>query len=215
MIDYSEYRGSVLENEKRLWNKGSISTLEFDYIKILSYKKEILKNLILRNISTKNTLKILDIETGKGFFAMIMAEEGHDVTAIDSTAHIVNEVKVNSSKYKMKIDFRIMDKNTLDFRDKTFDLIISSNITWDLQSPKSAFTEWKRVLKDDGTLVYFDSNWNLDLSKANRPSLDKSILNKCGFKSVEIDENVYKMIFSEEGILPYKPKSVFMVVAKK
>ena len=108
-----------------------------------------------------------------------------------------------------------MDKSTLDFNDKTFDLIISSNITWDIQSPTNSFKEWERVLKDNGTLVYFDSNWGLSKSIEERPYLDRELLNKVGFREVSIDEKIYSKVFKEEGVLPYKPKSIFMIAAHK
>ena len=217
MRDYTDYRGSVYDNEKKLWNKGVKSKLEFNYEEFEDYKREILKNLILKNINKKNKIKILDIETGNGFFATIMAEEGHNVTAIDSSSKTISLINNNNnlSKNKIKIDFRTMDKSSLDFNDKSFDLAISSNIVWELQSPEVSFREWRRVLKDDGILVYFDSNWSTEGNTESRPLLDKEILRKSGFSDVSIEQNLYKLLWHEKGVLPYKPKSIFMVVAKK
>ena len=79
----------------------------------------------------------------------------------------------------------------------------------------AAFREWKRVLKDDGTLIYFDSSRDLDLSSEGRPSLDREILKRCGFSSVEIDKKIYKKVWNDKDVIPLKPKSIFMVVAKQ
>ena len=215
MRDYTDYRGSIEENEKKLWNKSKSSTLDFNYDELIGYKKEILRSLIMRNLKEKGNLKVLDISTNKGFFAMLMAEERHDVVAIDSDINAINNCKNRADKENLKIDFRVMDKSTLDFNDKTFALIISSNITWDIQSPTNSFKEWKRVLKDNGTLVYFDSNWGLSKSIEVRPYLDRDLLNKVGFREVSIDEKIYSKVFKEEGVLPYKPKSIFMIAAHK
>lgn len=215
MRDYTDYRGSIEENEKKLWNKSKSSKLDFNYDELIGYKKEILRSLIMRNLKEKEHLKVLDISTNKGFFAMLMAEERHDVVAIDSDINAINNCKNRADKENLKIDFRVMDKSTLDFNDKTFDLIISSNITWDIQSPTNSFKEWKRVLKDNGTLVYFDSNWGLSKSIEERPYLDRELLNKVGFREVSIDEKIYSKVFKEEGVLPYKPKSIFMIAAHK
>lgn len=215
MRDYTDYRGSIEENEKKLWNKEIPSSLDFDYDKLVGYKKEILRNLIMKSIGFKEELKILDISTNKGFFAMLMSEEGHDVVAIDSNMNTINSTKDRSDREKLKIEFRVMDKSTLDFNDKTFDLIISSNITWDIQSPVNSFKEWRRVLKDNGTLVYFDSNWDCTKSMEERPYLDRVLLNKAGFSQVKIDEKIYSKVFKEEGVSPYNPRSIFMVAANK
>ena len=215
MRDYTDYRGSIEENEKKLWNKGISSNLDFDYDKLVVYKREILRNLIMKNMGPKEALKVLDVSTNKGFFAILMAEEGHDVVAIDSNMNVVNNAKDRADREKLKIDFRVMDKSTLDFNDKTFDIIISSNITWDIQSPINSFKEWRRVLKDNGTLVYFDSNWDSTKSMEERPHLDRELLKKSGFSQVKIDDKVYSKVFKEKGVLPYKSKSIFMVAANK
>lgn len=214
MRDYTEYRGSIFDNEKKLWNKGSTSNLDFSYLELDVYKSEILKNLILKNVTMKNELKILNIGNLNVLFSKIMADEGHEVTLIRPTYKSINEAKQKLNKFKVEVDFRIMDKNALDFEDKTFDLIISSKITWELQGPEAAFREWKRVLKDDGTLIYFDSSRDLDLSSEGRPSLDREILKRCGFSDVEIDKKIYKKVWNDKDVIPLKPKSIFMVVAK-
>lgn len=214
MRDYRDYLGSIFDNEKKLWNKGSTSNLDFSYIDLDVYKSEILKNIILKNAPMKNELKILSIGNLNVLFSKIMSGEGHEVTLISPTFNGINDAKQKLNKSKKEINFRIMDKNALDFEDKTFDLIISSKITWDLQSPDSAFREWRRVLKDDGTLVYFDSSNNLDISGEGRPSLDREILLRCGFLSVEIDRNIYKNVWNDKDLVPFKPKYIFMVVAK-
>ena len=214
MRGYRDYLGSIFDNEKKLWNKGSTSNLDFSYIDLDAYKSEILKNIILKNAPMKNKLKILSIGNLNVLFSKIMSGEGHEVTLISPTLNGINDAKQKLNKSKKEINFRIMDKNALDFEDKTFDLIISSKITWDLQSPDSAFREWRRVLKDDGTLVYFDSSNNLDISGEGRPSLDREILLRCGFLSVEIDRNIYKNVWNDKDLVPFKPKYIFMVVAK-
>lgn len=215
MRDYTEYRGSIFDNEKKLWNKGSTSNLDFSYLDMGVYKAEIIKNLILKNVTMKNELKILNIGMQNVLFSKIMADEGHEVTLIKPNSKDIDEAKEKLNNCKGKVDFRIMDKNALDFEDKTFDLIISSRITWELQSPDAAFREWKRVLKDDGTLVYFDSSWDLDLSSEGRPSLDREILKRCGFSYIEVDKNIYKKVWNDKEVIPFKPKSIFMIVAKQ
>ena len=52
-----------------------------------------------------------------------------------------------------------MDAQKLDFEDNTFDVVISRNLTWNLEHPDVAYREWVRVLKAGGTLLNFDANW--------------------------------------------------------
>ena len=52
-----------------------------------------------------------------------------------------------------------MDAQNLEFADETFDVVISRNLTWNLEKPEQAYQEWMRVLKPGGVLLNFDANW--------------------------------------------------------
>jgi len=121
--------------------------------------------------SMNSSLKILDVGTGPGFFAIILTEMGYSVTAIDYTEAMLDEAKKNAGDLVDKIDFYRMDAQNLDFPEESFDVVISRNITWNLDRPFDAYKSWHRVLKDGGLLLNFDANWyghlfNEDLRKA-------------------------------------------------
>lgn len=44
-------------------------------------------------------------------------------------------------------------------RNTSFDVVVSRNLTWNLQEPAVAYKEWCRVLKKGGLLLNFDANW--------------------------------------------------------
>ena len=52
-----------------------------------------------------------------------------------------------------------MDAQNLDFKPESFDIIVSRNLTWNLEKPQQAYSEWLKVLKPNGTLLIFDANW--------------------------------------------------------
>ena len=52
-----------------------------------------------------------------------------------------------------------MNAEELTFPSKSFDVIVSRNLTWNLPHPQKAYTHWVRVLKDGGLLLNFDANW--------------------------------------------------------
>lgn len=107
----------------------------------------------------KSELKILDIGTGPGFFPRILSEAGYHVTAVDYTADMLEKAKKNTKDYQDKIEFYRMDAQNLEFESNRFDVIISRNLTWNLENPTRAYEEWFRVLKPDGILLNFDANW--------------------------------------------------------
>lgn len=52
-----------------------------------------------------------------------------------------------------------MDAQKLEFKPESFDIIVSRNVTWNLEKPQQAYSEWLRVLKPNGALFIFDANW--------------------------------------------------------
>ena len=53
-------------------------------------------------------IKVLDIGTGPGFFAVILAEQGYQVTAVDYTEEMLKEAKKNAGTYADKICWGVM-----------------------------------------------------------------------------------------------------------
>lgn len=111
----------------------------------------------------KEEMKILDIGTGPGFFPMILSEAGYTVTAVDYTEEMLEKAKENLGKYTKygleRVTLQRMDAQNLEFADETFDVVISRNLTWNLEKPEQAYQEWIRVLKPGGVLLNFDANW--------------------------------------------------------
>lgn len=104
-------------------------------------------------------LSVLDIGTGPGFFSIILAEVGYQVTAVDYTEEMLKQARKNAGTLAEKITWLRMDAQNLTFPDDAFDVIVTRNLTWNLDYPQKAYQEWHRVLKQCGTLLNFDANW--------------------------------------------------------
>ena len=103
--------------------------------------------------------RVLDVGTGPGFYAMILAARGYPVTAVDFSEKMLAEARRNAGPLAERIDFRRMDAQALTFPDGSFDVIVTRNLTWNLQDPARAYGEWGRVLRSGGVLLNFDANW--------------------------------------------------------
>lgn len=132
-------------------NQGELATEQRE-----KWKKNLMSHL--KGKKPEET-KVLDIGTGPGFFAIILAEAGYQVTAVDYTEEMLKEAKQNAGKLAGKIHWQQMDAQNLAFTSETFDVVVSRNLTWNLEKPEKAYGEWIRVLKKGGILLNYDANW--------------------------------------------------------
>lgn len=112
---------------------------------------------IERFLPEGGSLDILDVGTGTGFFAVLLAQQGHRVEGIDLTPAMLEEARTLAKQRNLDITFREMDAQNLAYPDDTFDVVISRNLTWTLPDPERAYASWFRVLKPGGVLLNFDA----------------------------------------------------------
>ena len=112
-----------------------------------------------KHLPENGKLKVLDVGTGTGFFAVLLAQAGHRVEGVDLTPAMLEEARALAAQRGLDITFREMDAQTLDYEDGCFDAVISRNLTWTLPDPERAYGQWSRVLKPGGVLLNFDANW--------------------------------------------------------
>ena len=107
----------------------------------------------------RDGIRVLEVGTGPGFFAIILAELGYQVTAVDYTDAMLAQALENAGTLAERIQFCRMDAEKLAFPDSSFDVVVSRNLTWNLPHPDAAYAQWVRVLKPGGLLLNFDANW--------------------------------------------------------
>ncbi len=104
-------------------------------------------------------LRILDVGTGTGFFAILMTELGHTVTGIDLSPSMIDSAREMAQRENMSIDFRVMGAERLDLPTEGFDAVLSRNLTWTLPDARAAYADWYRVLRPGGVLINFDADY--------------------------------------------------------
>lgn len=147
------------------WEKANHRYDDLVQRELESEMKKTWRELLEENCPPGETLKILDIGTGPGFFSLLLSEMGHKVTAIDCTQSMLDTARKNAEMAGFDVEFHLMDAHELDFEDHSFDMIINRNVTWLLNEPEDAYQEWHRVLKPGGRLLIFDGNhylWMFD-----------------------------------------------------
>ena len=127
---------------------------EFD-----SEKRERWLAELRRYLPQGKTLHILDVGTGTGFFACLLAAEGHNTTGIDLTPNMIEHAKHMAAVLGLDARFQLMDAEEPDFEPESFDVLVTRNLTWTLPHIEKAYREWYRILKPGGILINFDADY--------------------------------------------------------
>lgn len=97
--------------------------------------------------------RVLDIATGTGFVALLLAELGHRVTGVDASEAMLAEARAKAGDFGSGIVFEQGVTERLPFADAGFDAVTARHFVWTVLEPQRAFAEWRRVLVAGGTLV--------------------------------------------------------------
>ena len=164
MIAYGKIVNPYDERKERIvsyWEKRSGDFLEHKRAELHSPMSERWLYEIKNQLPQDRNLRILDVGCGAGFFSVLLAKEGYQVTGVDLTPDMVENARTLAEEEKTDCEFLVMDAENLRFADESFDVVISRNLTWTLPDVKSAYREWVRVLKKGGILLNFDANYGL------------------------------------------------------
>lgn len=223
--------------DKRSKSFGEVRRLELGGENFFAWRE-----IISAHLPRDKKLKVLDVGTGAGFFAILLAKLGHEVTGIDMSEKMLIEAKKISADFDITAEFLKMDAQILNFADETFDLVISRNLTWTLPDAMEAYREWRRVLKVGGMIFNFDSDYGetkfsktncalevdnademlvecqeiksaLKISTHTRPKFDADFLQSINF-SVEVEEDISAKVHQDKNCL-YDSVPLFAIFAKK
>ena len=154
---------NLLEEIQHYWNHRYSGYSKVNQKELEGIQRERWKKQFARLLPANKNLKVLDIGTGPGFFTIILEELGYkNITGIDVSEKMLEVAKENTQKYGKKdssIQLIQMDAQKLELKPESFDIIVSRNLTWNLEKPQQAYSEWLRVLKPNGSIFIFDANW--------------------------------------------------------
>ena len=188
----------LFEANQSYWEQRSESYSEVNKEELAGSSRHNWSSVLRDTITThfpgreSGSIRVLDIGTGPGFFAILLTELGFDVTAVDYSPAMLEEAKQNAGALAEMIDFRKMNAEALELDADSFDVTVSRNLTWNLPHPEAAYSEWTRVLKAGGLLLNFDSNWYhylFDDSKREQFEADRASSAELGLGDQNVGEN--------------------------
>ena len=234
-----------MQISKRIENYWDKRSKEFSRVRMLEVAgADFLawNEIIKKHLPADKNLKVLDVGTGAGVFAVLFSKLGHNVTAIDMSSKMLEEAKKNLAALNCRAEFIRMNAQELNFDAETFDVVISRNLTWTLPDAMEAYKQWHKVLKRGGILMNFDSDYGdknftnentcatgeveydmlvecteiknaLQISTHTRPQWDIELLESLGCK-VSFDEDISQLVHRDKN-LEYDPVPLFGIYATK
>ncbi|MDO4178608.1 MAG: class I SAM-dependent methyltransferase [Phascolarctobacterium sp.] len=151
-----------IELKQRIENYWNNRASDFKNQSIAEMKNERYDDwleIINKYIPKQKKLRVLDIGTGAGYMAMLLASQGHIVTGVDLCANMISAAKEASSLLDLQCDFMQQDAEKLSFPEEYFDVIITRNLTWTLINVSEDYKLWFSFLKQNGVLINFDADY--------------------------------------------------------
>jgi ubiquinone/menaquinone biosynthesis C-methylase UbiE len=97
--------------------------------------------------------RVLDVAAGAGGAALIMAEAGAAVTAIDGSPAMVERMRARARQCQLPLDARLMDGMVLDYPDEAFDAALSVFGVILFPDPVKGLSEIRRVVGHGGRIA--------------------------------------------------------------
>jgi SAM-dependent methyltransferase len=152
---------------------------------------------------------VLDVGTGSGHVACLLAGLGHDVTGIDLAEGMLTIAREHAAALDDPPRFLLGDAVAPDFSPATYDVVTGRYVMWTLRDPGAAAARWLELLRPGGTVAMVDSTWFPDgigdlydgpetvLPLAAATSIDDTaaVLSAAGFTGVTVTplEQIYDL----------------------
>lgn len=187
-IAFEDEAGNIKDKVESYWTKRANSFFELRHDEIESEKSAKWLEEIKQLLPAGESLNILDLGCGTGYFEVILGREGHKVTGIDLTEEMITKANEMIRIYGLDsndVKAMVGDAENVAFADESFDVVITRNLTWTLPHPIDAYKDWYRVLRKGGVLLNFDAEYAKGAHNLNSPeniahkNVSKELADEC------------------------------------
>jgi len=149
---------------------------------------------------------VLDIGCGNGKIAEYISDLTQaSVTGVDYISEAIDQALNRTGDKRGRIDFKVGNIEALDFKDESFDVILSIDSIY-FDEPKTVLASWKRLLKPMGEMaIFYLSLDGSDLSiplKENGLSYNAYDISKQNWEHQQLKHSVVsemRKAFEDEG----------------
>ncbi len=159
--------------------------------------------------------KILEVGTGKGHMAIALARKGFKLTSVDLDikAQYIAKASLKAMKLDKLVILKVMNAERLQYRDGSFDYVISVNFIHHAKNPVRCLKEMIRLAKDKLVIVDINKKGERIMQKvhgldghshaASKMSLQgvKAFLDKAGLSVKAYRDSCQTIIIARKGVV--------------
>lgn len=108
-------------------------------------------------------IDVLDVGTGSGFLAFLLADLGRTVVGTDLSEGMLAIARARAEERRLESlpapQFLEGDAIAPDFPSDSFDAVVNRYVLWTLHDPLGALSRWQRLLRPGGMIAVVDAPW--------------------------------------------------------
>lgn len=159
LTDHDRHDGEVQEQINGYWSRRAAA---YDDYQQRPERRELDRRAwtdVWRSALPRAAYDVLDVGTGSGHVACLLASMGHRVTGVDLADGMLERAREHAARMPRAPYFVRGDAVDPPFPPGTFDAVVGRYLTWTLREPDRAFAAWRQLLRPGGRLALVDTAW--------------------------------------------------------
>lgn len=103
---------------------------------------------------------VADLGCGTGTLAVLLAETGHRVSAVDFAPAMVAAARAKAAAAGLEVAVREGDAADPPLEAGGFDVVLSRHVLWAMPSASDALDRWRALLRPGGRVVLVEGRWH-------------------------------------------------------